>query len=232
MFWGLGFKDLLSFSHSREVPWFSGAWHTLKREIGFKFKNVAGFEDKSMPTSLEPFWIFAVLHLSNIGFLTPAVAAKLCKKGVKDQDSTPKSKVSSSIVLHCTDRNKNLYKVQIWHKGQEVWDFAIRDLPCYQEMLFLGGPVLSTPLSAHRKKASTRQHWYCVFSFLHTILQQGLSTRRQIQSELNSTHSHPLHFDQFHADKIGEIVTFCLACSSSFSRCSSCCKPSVSMFCR
>ncbi len=130
------------------------------------------------------------------------------------QERSQRSRQHSEIqgqLLNCPSlyrqRNKNLYKVEIWHKGQEVWDFAIRDLPCYREMSFQGGPVLSTPLSAHRKKASTRQHWYFVFSFLHTILQQGLSTSKQIQSELNSTHSHPLHFDQFHADKIGEILS-------------------------
>ncbi len=77
-----------------------------------------------MPTSLEPFWIFAVLRLSNIGFLKPAVAAKLCKKGVKDQDITPKSKVSSSIVLHCTDRGNVLicirYRYDIKDKKYKI----------------------------------------------------------------------------------------------------------------
>jgi hypothetical protein len=93
--------------------------------------------------------------LSNIGFLKPAVAAKLCKKGVKDQDSTPKSKVSSSIVLHCTDRG---IKICIRYRYDIKDKYEVLQSPCYREMSFQGGPVLSTPLSAHRKKASTRQH--------------------------------------------------------------------------
>ncbi len=83
---------------------------------------------------------------------------------------------------------------------------------CNQGRTLLSGDVVSRWSCAFNtiictQEKSTRQQWYFVFSFLHTILQQGLSTSKQIQSELNSTHSHPLHFDQFHVYKIGEILS-------------------------